>query len=92
MNASIDRNRQNKNPPIRVFVLTEQPLIAEMVRLTLNHGVFETYVAKQAEDAWSVIRAWHPQLAMSTWTPGVINSFAKLPRIRGQTHRLPILP
>src|SRR5690348_11724637 len=50
--------------PIRVLVLTEQRLLAEMVKLTLNHGV---YIARDAKDlgaATAIIDEWEPQLAI----------------------------
>ena len=50
--------------PIRVLVLTEQRLLAEMVKLTLDHGV---YIARDAKDlgaATTIIDEWEPRLAV----------------------------
>ncbi|HUX89011.1 MAG TPA: response regulator transcription factor [Chloroflexota bacterium] len=55
---------EHQEQPLRVLVLTEQRLLAEMVKLTLNHGV---YIARDAKDlgaAMAMIDDWQPQLAV----------------------------
>ena len=50
--------------PARVLVLVEQKLLADLVKLTLNHG---TYVARDAETPAEAVRAiedWRPHVAV----------------------------
>jgi DNA-binding response OmpR family regulator len=50
--------------PARVLVLVEQPLIAEVIALTLNHGVYVTRDARDAREAMTVLDEWRPHLAV----------------------------
>ena len=50
--------------PARVLVLVEQPLIAEVIALTLNHGVYVTREARDAREAMTMLDEWHPHLAV----------------------------
>src|SRR5579862_5801589 len=50
--------------PDRVLVLLDQPVILELVRLTLNHGVYVTREARDAAAATAILHDWHPQLAV----------------------------
>jgi DNA-binding response OmpR family regulator len=49
---------------LRVLVLTEQRLLAEMVKLTLNHGIYVTRDARDGPDALTVLEEWSPHLAV----------------------------
>jgi len=88
----MDRPEVDQPPPLRVLVLTEQRLIAEMVKLTLNHGVYLTRYAKDLDDAWALLAAWRPQLAIIDMDAG---GAVAVPRIGqdppGQRPRIPIL-
>jgi two-component system KDP operon response regulator KdpE len=48
----------------RVLVLIEKPLVADVVRLTLNYGTFVTRHARDVREACEVLDAWRPQLAV----------------------------
>jgi DNA-binding response OmpR family regulator len=50
--------------PARVLVLVDQPLIAEVIELTLNHGVFVTREAKDVPEATAALDEWRPHLAV----------------------------
>ena len=50
--------------PARVLVMVEQPLIVEVIKLTLNHGVYVTREAQDLAEATAVLGSWHPQLAV----------------------------
>jgi DNA-binding response OmpR family regulator len=50
--------------PARVLILVDQPLIAEVIELTLNHGVYVTRKAKDLPEATTVLGQWHPHLAV----------------------------
>ena len=44
--------------PTRVLVMVEQPLIVDVIKLTLNHGVYVT------REATAVLGGWQPHLAV----------------------------
>ncbi len=48
----------------RVLVMVEQPLIVEVIKLTLNHGVYVTREAYDVTEATAVLGEWHPHLAV----------------------------
>jgi DNA-binding response OmpR family regulator len=48
----------------RVLVMVEQPLIVEVIKLTLNHGVYVTREAKDVAEATAVLEEWQPHLAV----------------------------
>jgi CheY-like chemotaxis protein len=41
--------------PARVLVMVDQPLIAEVIKLTLNHGVYLTREARDVPEATAVL-------------------------------------
>ena len=55
-----DRSSQ----PTRVLVMADQPLIAEVIALTLNHGIYATRQAKDLAEASAALTEWLPQLAV----------------------------
>jgi DNA-binding response OmpR family regulator len=48
----------------RVLMLVEQPLIVEMIKLTLNHGVYVVREAQDASGATAIVGEWRPHLAV----------------------------
>ena len=50
--------------PARVLVLVDQPLLAEVIKLTLNHGVFVTREARDLSEATAAFTQWRPHLAV----------------------------
>jgi DNA-binding response OmpR family regulator len=77
---------------LRVVVLTEQRLIAEMVKLTLGHGVYATRDASDLDAAWALVAAWHPQLAIVDMDAGgdlIVRRIGK--DQQAQRTRIPIL-
>ena len=53
-----------KRGPARVLVLLDQPLVAEIVAFTLNHGLYETRTVASVEEARALLHDWHPHLAV----------------------------
>jgi len=55
-------------PPVlaeaRVLVLANEPLVRELVRLTLNHGVFVTKDVATPADASRALAQWQPHIAI----------------------------
>ncbi|HEX8917403.1 MAG TPA: response regulator, partial [Chloroflexota bacterium] len=60
--ASVER--QALHTPARVLLVIDQPLLAEVVKLALNHGVFIPRVAQNMKEARDVLHAWQPHLAI----------------------------
>jgi DNA-binding response OmpR family regulator len=50
--------------PARVLVMVEQPLLVEVIKLTLNHGVYVTREAQDVDAATAVLGGWQPHLAV----------------------------
>src|SRR5215211_167975 len=50
--------------PARVLVMVEQSLIVEVIKLTLNHGVYVTREAQDVPEATAALAEWHPHLAV----------------------------
>jgi two-component system KDP operon response regulator KdpE len=47
-----------------MLLVLDQPMVAEMVKLTLNHGAFETRHAENAAGALLVLGQWRPHLVL----------------------------
>jgi DNA-binding response OmpR family regulator len=50
--------------PARVLVMVEQPLIVEVIKLTLNHGIYITREAHDVAEATEMLGSWNPHLAV----------------------------
>jgi|GEM_PF-434753 len=50
--------------PLRALVVLDQPLIAETITLTLNHGRYLARTARTLPEASALLSAWQPQLAV----------------------------
>jgi two-component system, OmpR family, alkaline phosphatase synthesis response regulator PhoP len=50
--------------PARVLTVMDQPVLAEVIRLALSHGPFQTRTARTEVEAMAVLQDWHPQLVI----------------------------
>ena len=50
--------------PARVLLMVDQPILAEVIKLALNHGVFRVQVVQTPDDILIVLRQWHPHLVI----------------------------
>jgi len=50
--------------PARVLVMVDQPLLVEVIRLTLDHGDYVTREAEDVSEATTALEAWQPHLAV----------------------------
>ncbi|HEY3185905.1 MAG TPA: response regulator, partial [Solirubrobacteraceae bacterium] len=55
---------RSERVPTRVLLVLDQPMVAELVKLTLTHGVFETRQALSATEALIVLGRWRPHLVL----------------------------
>jgi DNA-binding response OmpR family regulator len=44
--------------------MLDQPLVAEIVAFTLNHGVYETRTTTSVNEAKALLNEWQPHLAV----------------------------
>ena len=61
------RARASRWPPrglVRVLLMTDQPLVAQLIRLTLGHGLYDTRTATTRADALAAVAAWQPHLIL----------------------------
>ena len=54
----------NARDPARVLILADQPLMVDLVKLTLNHGVFDARDASDVPAATRMLQEWQPHLAV----------------------------
>ena len=54
----------SRRVPTRVLLVLDQPVLVELVRLTLAHGAFETRQAVSAAEAIIVLTQWRPHLVL----------------------------
>lgn len=54
--------------PKRVMVLLDQVVVAEIVALTLNHGMYVTRDAKNPFEAMALVENWNRSWPCLTWT------------------------
>jgi DNA-binding response OmpR family regulator len=88
----MDTSGPNQDHTLRVLLVTEQRLIAEMVKLTLNHGIYVTRDAKDLDDAWAIITQWRPQIAIVDMDAGGDLLLRRISKdLPGQREHIPIL-
>jgi DNA-binding response OmpR family regulator len=52
------------NEARRALVLHEQPLVVDLIQLTLNHGLFAVRAADALQEAEQILAEWHPHIAV----------------------------
>jgi two-component system, OmpR family, KDP operon response regulator KdpE len=57
-------NVHQLTPSPRVLLVIDQPLLAQYVTLTLNHGISLTQVAENTEETLAALATWRPHLAV----------------------------
>jgi DNA-binding response OmpR family regulator len=50
--------------PARVLVVLDRPMLIELIKMTLNHGVYTTRTAASASDLAGALTEWQPHLAI----------------------------
>jgi two-component system, OmpR family, KDP operon response regulator KdpE len=53
-----------KRGPARVLAMLDQPVIAEIVTFTLNHGLYDTRIATGVDEARALLKEWRPHIAV----------------------------
>jgi two-component system, OmpR family, KDP operon response regulator KdpE len=60
----LDSDQRGIQGPTRVLVVLDQPILAELIRLTLTHGVHVVRPATDVDEATRVVAEWNPHLAV----------------------------
>jgi DNA-binding response OmpR family regulator len=68
--------------PIPVLLVLDQPVLVELIALTLNHGAFALRTAVSAPHAIDLLRAWRPRLAILDMELEGVNGARVLERLR----------
>jgi two-component system alkaline phosphatase synthesis response regulator PhoP len=50
--------------PARVLVVLDRPVLLELIKMTLNHGVYTTRAVKSADEVGTALTEWQPHLVM----------------------------
>jgi two-component system, OmpR family, KDP operon response regulator KdpE len=50
--------------PARALLVIDQPVLAEVVKLALNHGQYDTRTARTVDEATGALTEWRPHLAV----------------------------
>jgi DNA-binding response OmpR family regulator len=75
--------------PVRALLVIDQPVLAEVVKLALNHGHYTTRVAQTVEDAVKTLTEWRPHLTVLDMD---LAGRAALERLAGTTKEAGRLP
>ena len=77
--------------PVRALLVIDQPVLAGVVELALNHGTCVTRVAANAQQATDVLREWRPQLAVIDMDVTEGELMDRLEQGRPRAERVPVI-
>lgn len=77
--------------PARVLVVLDQPVLTEVVKLALNHGVYRTQVARTADEASAALQEWSPHLAVIDMDLADGRMLANLGLTESDSERVPVV-
>ena len=77
--------------PARALLVIDQPTLAGVVELALNHGTCTTRVAANAQQAANVLTEWQPQLAVIDMDVGEAELIERLEQGRPRAERVPVI-
>jgi len=77
--------------PHRVLILADQPLVVDLISLTLNHGAFVTRDVSTLDEAREVVADWNPHVALIDMDLGGPASLRPLHPPADATRAVPII-
>lgn len=77
--------------PARVLLIMDRPVLAEVIKLTLNHGVYLIQVVQSAAEAMPLLAGWQPHLAVIDLDLGQGNILDALGYSASQVGRVPVI-
>jgi DNA-binding response OmpR family regulator len=78
--------------PTRVLLVLDQPIIAELVKLTLNHGAFEVRQTVSAAEAVSLLFEWPAHMVLLDMDLEGVNGARVMDRVRSGTRASARIP
>jgi DNA-binding response OmpR family regulator len=82
--------RASPLPPL-VLLVVDQPVLAEVIRMALNHGRFTTQVASNVTEANRLLASWRPHLAIIDMDIGNDDILAQLGTADSPQDRVPVV-
>lgn len=79
------------NSPARALLVTDQPLLAGVVELALNHGTYTTRVAASAPEAAEALKEWSPHMAVVDLDVGDGELMDWVGQTQARTERIPVV-
>lgn len=79
------------NSPARALLVIDQPVLAGVVELALNHGTYTTQVASNAEDAAEAVQQWQPHLVVVDMDVGDGEIMTWIEQAQARSERIPVL-
>ena len=64
LNSRYRATRWSARGPARVLMILDRPMLVELIKLTLNHGVYATRAVATSDEAESVVAEWQPHLVI----------------------------
>jgi DNA-binding response OmpR family regulator len=77
--------------PARALLVIDQPVLAEIVKLALNHGDYRTRVTQTVEEAAKVLIEWRPHLAVLDMEIAGGATLDRLASTTKEAGRLPVI-
>jgi len=84
------RNRV-PHSPARALLVTDQPLLAGVVEMALNHGTYTTRVALGAPEAADALKQWQPHLAVVDMDVNDGEIMNWLEQTQARSERIPVV-
>src|ERR1700674_4261887 len=94
--SPLPRKMQGTDPrqlrtPARVLTVLGQPVLAEVVRLALSHGQFQTRIAADEAEATAMLGEWQPHMAIIDMDVSTGELLAPLSAAPTPVGRLPVV-
>lgn len=77
--------------PARALVVMNHPLLTEIIRLVLNHGVYASRAVRDGEAAAMIMDEWQPHLAIVDLDANTSNMVGRLGFERGRDDYIPVI-
>ena len=77
--------------PARVLLVIDQPVLASVVNLALNHGTYSTRLATTADEAAAALKEWQPHLAVIDMDVGEGEILDRLGYTQPRDERIPVV-
>jgi two-component system KDP operon response regulator KdpE len=87
----MNRHKRTFDAAPRVLLVIDQPVLAQYISLTLNHGISQTQVAQSTDEALAAISSWRPHLVIIDMDLAHGAILAQLGYTTPSTERLPAI-